>query len=133
MNVVSHFLVFCSLKPSEKSKELVIPLIQKNRWVKPDSQGSGETSENKQAETAADGDSVDAQAVKELIEGEDTTFLPVMTLNDRNSSAIQLSWFNVFSGGENMKSSRLQSLEGNSTSGKMMVSQRKTSTSASHC
>lgn len=58
-----------SLKPSaEKSKELVIPLIRTNRWVQSESQDDSETSGEKKAETSAD--SVDAQAVKELIEGE---------------------------------------------------------------
>lgn len=60
-----------SLKPSaEKSKELVIPLIRKNRWVPSESQDNSETSGEKKAETSADSESVDAQAVKELIEGE---------------------------------------------------------------
>lgn len=57
-----------SLKPSaEKSKELIIPLIRKNRWIQPDPQDQSETSGER---TTADSESVDAQAVKELIEGE---------------------------------------------------------------
>lgn len=65
--------MLCSLKPSaEKSKELVIPLIQKNRWVKPDSKGDSEPNEKERTEATGDGESVDAQAVKELIEGENT-------------------------------------------------------------
>lgn len=73
MTFISHAVVFCSLKPSEKPKELIIPLIQKNRWLNEDSQGdNSETSEGKAKETAGDNDSVDSQAVKELIEGENT-------------------------------------------------------------
>lgn len=65
--------MLCSLKPSaDKSRELVIPLIQKNRWVKPEPKGNSETSEKKTTETSGDRESVDAQAVKELIEGENT-------------------------------------------------------------
>lgn len=63
--------MLCSVKPSaEKSKELIIPLIRKNRWVQPESQDNSETSGEKTTETSADSESVDAQAVKELIEGE---------------------------------------------------------------
>ncbi|XP_042337365.1 G-patch domain and KOW motifs-containing protein-like, partial [Plectropomus leopardus] len=57
-----------SSKPSEKPKELIIPLIQKNRWHRPDRAGKSEPSGAKTQETSQDGDSVDAQAVKELIE-----------------------------------------------------------------
>lgn len=72
MTFISHSVVFCSLKPSEKPRELIIPLIQKNRWLNEDSQGNSETSEGKAKETTGDNDSVDSQAVKELIEGENT-------------------------------------------------------------
>lgn len=62
-----------SLKPSaEKSKELIIPLICKNRWVQGESQDNSQTSGEKTTEASADSESVDAQAVKELIEGEIT-------------------------------------------------------------
>ncbi|TKS76868.1 G patch domain and KOW motifs-containing protein [Collichthys lucidus] len=57
-----------STKPSEKPKELIIPLIQKNRWHKTDRAGQSEKSGGKTQETAQDNDSVDSQAVKELIE-----------------------------------------------------------------
>ncbi|XP_041859814.1 G-patch domain and KOW motifs-containing protein [Melanotaenia boesemani] len=56
-----------SSKPIDKPKELIIPLIQKNRWYKPDrasnSLGHEETQGKRQ-----DNDSVESQAVKELIE-----------------------------------------------------------------
>ncbi|KAK2851745.1 hypothetical protein Q5P01_008021 [Channa striata] len=55
-----------SSKPSEKPKELIIPLIQKNRWHRADRGGEGEAA--KTQESIQDSDSVDAQAVKELIE-----------------------------------------------------------------
>ncbi|XP_041801527.1 G-patch domain and KOW motifs-containing protein [Chelmon rostratus] len=57
-----------SSKPSEKPKELIIPLIQKNRWHKPDRAGQSEGSGGKTQEAIQDSDSVDSQAVKELIE-----------------------------------------------------------------
>ncbi|XP_051280964.1 G-patch domain and KOW motifs-containing protein [Dicentrarchus labrax] len=57
-----------SSKPSEKPKELIIPLIQKNRWHKPDRAGQSEASGGKTQDTTQDSDSVDSQAVKELIE-----------------------------------------------------------------
>ncbi|XP_076597319.1 G-patch domain and KOW motifs-containing protein [Chaetodon auriga] len=57
-----------SSKPSEKPKELIIPLIQKNRWHKPDRASQSEGSGGKTQETTQDSDSVDSQAVKELIE-----------------------------------------------------------------
>lgn len=54
----------CSTKQSEKAKELIIPLIVKNRWNKQgQKEGNGETA-------TQDKDSVDSQAVKELIEGQ---------------------------------------------------------------
>ncbi|XP_054464930.1 G-patch domain and KOW motifs-containing protein [Anoplopoma fimbria] len=57
-----------SSKPSEKPKELIIPLIQKNRWHRLDRAVQGEASEGKAAKTTQDNDSVESQAVKELIE-----------------------------------------------------------------
>lgn len=63
----------CSSKQSEKPKELIIPLIVKNRWNKQgQKEGNGETK-------AQDNDSVDSQAVKELIEGQNLrnlSFIP---------------------------------------------------------
>ncbi|XP_050926946.1 G-patch domain and KOW motifs-containing protein [Lates calcarifer] len=57
-----------SSKPSEKPKELIIPLIQKNRWNRLDRAGRSEESGGKTQETTQDNDSVESQAVKELIE-----------------------------------------------------------------
>uniref|UniRef100_A0A3Q2WNA4 G-patch domain and KOW motifs-containing protein n=2 Tax=Haplochromis burtoni TaxID=8153 RepID=A0A3Q2WNA4_HAPBU len=57
-----------SSKPSEKPKELIIPLIQKNRWHKPDQVGQNSENGGKIENTAQDNDSVESQAVKELIE-----------------------------------------------------------------
>ncbi|KAM6925586.1 G-patch domain and KOW motifs-containing protein [Xenentodon cancila] len=54
-----------SSKPIEKPKELIIPLIQKNRWHRP-AQSAG--SEDTTAEQGEGHDSVESQAVKELIE-----------------------------------------------------------------
>ncbi|XP_070695664.1 G-patch domain and KOW motifs-containing protein [Pempheris klunzingeri] len=57
-----------SSKPHDKPKEFIIPLIQKNRWHRAgQSEGSG-GSGGKTQEAAQDNDSVDSQAVKELIE-----------------------------------------------------------------
>lgn len=62
--LISPTELCCSSKQSEKAKELIIPLIVKNRWNKQgQSEGNGET-------TTQDKDSVDSQAVKELIEGQ---------------------------------------------------------------
>lgn len=139
-----------SLKPStEKSKELIIPLIRKNRWVQSESQHNNETSGEKTTETSAESESVDAQAVKELIEGESTRkclhlffflygrngklsflspflSLTLMTFSIKKLCSLQVSEVMYFK-------SCLQNLESNSTSGKMTASQRETSTSASHC
>lgn len=82
VTVISHSILFCSLKPSEKAKELIIPLIQKNRWVNEDSQGNSETSEVKARETTGDNESVDSLAVKELIEGENTEKSVKQSLTD---------------------------------------------------
>ncbi|KAL6119336.1 gpkow [Pungitius sinensis] len=57
-----------STKPSEKPKELIIPLIQKNRWHRPDQAVQAETSAVKTPKHTEDNDSVESQAVKELIE-----------------------------------------------------------------
>ncbi|XP_008276360.1 G-patch domain and KOW motifs-containing protein [Stegastes partitus] len=54
-----------SSKPTDKPKELIIPLIQKNRWHKPDRAGQSDESGGK---TTQESDSVESQAVKELIE-----------------------------------------------------------------
>lgn len=59
----------CSTKPSEKPKELIIPLIQKNRWHRPDQAVQAETRAVKTPKNTEDNDSVESQAVKELIEG----------------------------------------------------------------
>ncbi|KAK5864135.1 hypothetical protein PBY51_001098 [Eleginops maclovinus] len=60
-----------STKPSEKPRELIIPLIQKNRWHRLDRAAPSEPSagsEGKTQEAPQDNDSVESQAVKELIE-----------------------------------------------------------------
>ncbi|KAK5895269.1 hypothetical protein CesoFtcFv8_011876 [Champsocephalus esox] len=66
-----------STKPSEKPKELIIPLIQKNRWhhradravpSEPSAASEAKTQEAKTQEAAPENDSVESQAVKELIE-----------------------------------------------------------------
>ncbi|XP_019963524.2 G-patch domain and KOW motifs-containing protein [Paralichthys olivaceus] len=57
-----------SSKPTEKTKELIIPLIQKNRWHRPDRAGHSEESGGKTQETTREIDSADSLAVKELIE-----------------------------------------------------------------
>uniref|UniRef100_A0A146P4F8 G-patch domain and KOW motifs-containing protein n=1 Tax=Fundulus heteroclitus TaxID=8078 RepID=A0A146P4F8_FUNHE len=54
-----------SSKPTEKPKELIIPLIQKNRWKGAAQSGEGT---GKAEAPAQDRDSVESQAVKELIE-----------------------------------------------------------------
>lgn len=52
----------------EKPTELIIPLIRKNRWYKDDARPNDkEDSKNNAAEQEED--SVESQAVKELIEG----------------------------------------------------------------
>ena len=59
----------CSSKPTEKPKELIIPLIQKNRWHRPERAGQSEESGGKTQEASGEKDSVESLAVKELIEG----------------------------------------------------------------
>ncbi|KAM4609682.1 G-patch domain and KOW motifs-containing protein [Polymixia lowei] len=70
-----------SVKPVEKTKELIIPLIHKNRWCGVDQAAqatqvegregegrAGEGIEAKTQQTSQEQDSVESQAVKELIE-----------------------------------------------------------------
>ncbi|CAJ1084664.1 G-patch domain and KOW motifs-containing protein [Xyrichtys novacula] len=57
-----------STKPSQKPKELIIPLIQKNRWYKTEKGDESEERGGKTQEPVQENDSVDSQAVKELIE-----------------------------------------------------------------
>ncbi|XP_059189278.1 G-patch domain and KOW motifs-containing protein [Centropristis striata] len=57
-----------SSKPSEKPKELIIPLIQKNRWHRRDQAGQSEARAGKTPETTQGDDSVETRAIKELIE-----------------------------------------------------------------
>ncbi|RXM97888.1 G patch domain and KOW motifs-containing protein [Acipenser ruthenus] len=59
-----------STKPSEKPKELVIPLIHKNRWYKEEagSKGGGVQGAVQRAEQPPEEDVVESLAVKELIE-----------------------------------------------------------------
>uniref|UniRef100_A0A8C6SXZ5 G-patch domain and KOW motifs-containing protein n=1 Tax=Neogobius melanostomus TaxID=47308 RepID=A0A8C6SXZ5_9GOBI len=57
-----------STKPQEKPKELIIPLIQKNRWHKLDSAAQNEAKIGKAEATIQESDSMVSQAVKELIE-----------------------------------------------------------------
>lgn len=69
MFCLANFHLSCSSKPTEKPKELIIPLIQKNRWHRPERVGQTEEKGGKTQEVVQDADSVDSQAVKELIEG----------------------------------------------------------------
>ncbi|XP_039631837.1 G-patch domain and KOW motifs-containing protein [Polypterus senegalus] len=55
-----------STKPTEKPKELIIPLIHKNRWYKEDAANKAEPKQN--SEKPKEDDAVVSQAVKELIE-----------------------------------------------------------------
>lgn len=66
------FTPTCSTKPVEKPKELIIPLIQKNRWYRHErvKQEDGKEAPSEQH------DSVESQAIKELIEGVFSCFLP---------------------------------------------------------
>ncbi|KAK3540244.1 hypothetical protein QTP70_028430 [Hemibagrus guttatus] len=54
-----------STKPVEKPKELIIPLIQKNRWYRHE---AVKQEDGKEAPTGEQQDSVESQAIKELIE-----------------------------------------------------------------
>ncbi len=54
----------------EKPKELVIPLINKNRWYRQDAERRDKSSEDKPRDPSLEErDTVESQAVKELIEG----------------------------------------------------------------
>uniref|UniRef100_A0A673J8X9 G-patch domain and KOW motifs-containing protein n=1 Tax=Sinocyclocheilus rhinocerous TaxID=307959 RepID=A0A673J8X9_9TELE len=56
-------------KPVEKPKELVIPLIHKNRWYRQDAERGDKSSEDKSRDPSQqEQDTVESQAVKELIE-----------------------------------------------------------------
>ncbi|XP_051758798.1 G-patch domain and KOW motifs-containing protein [Ctenopharyngodon idella] len=56
-------------KPVEKPKELVIPLIHKNRWYRQDAERGDKSSEDKTKDPPQEvQDTVESQAVKELIE-----------------------------------------------------------------
>ncbi|XP_016335440.1 G patch domain and KOW motifs-containing protein [Sinocyclocheilus anshuiensis] len=56
-------------KPVEKPKELVIPLIHKNRWYRQDAERDDKSSEDKSRDPSQqEQDTVESQAVKELIE-----------------------------------------------------------------
>ncbi|XP_028309784.1 G-patch domain and KOW motifs-containing protein [Gouania willdenowi] len=58
-----------SSKSTEKPKEFIIPLIQKNRWHKPERVGqTAAKSQDVTQDKTQDKDYVDSQAVKELIE-----------------------------------------------------------------
>uniref|UniRef100_A0A673GL65 G-patch domain and KOW motifs-containing protein n=1 Tax=Sinocyclocheilus rhinocerous TaxID=307959 RepID=A0A673GL65_9TELE len=56
-------------KPVEKPKELVIPLIHKNRWYRQDAEREDKSREDKSRDPSQqEQDTVESQAVKELIE-----------------------------------------------------------------
>uniref|UniRef100_A0A672S0E9 G-patch domain and KOW motifs-containing protein n=1 Tax=Sinocyclocheilus grahami TaxID=75366 RepID=A0A672S0E9_SINGR len=55
-------------KPVEKPKELVIPLIHKNRWYRQDAERGDKSRDPSQQEQEQEQDTVESQAVKELIE-----------------------------------------------------------------
>lgn len=52
----------------EKPKELIIPLIHKNRWYREDAE-RGDKSSKEESTDPPQEDTVESQAVKELIEG----------------------------------------------------------------
>ncbi|KAA0713769.1 G-patch domain and KOW motifs-containing protein [Triplophysa tibetana] len=54
-------------KPVEKPKELIIPLIHKNRWYREDAE-RGDKSSKEESTAPSQEDTVESQAVKELIE-----------------------------------------------------------------
>ncbi|KAG2456138.1 GPKOW protein, partial [Polypterus senegalus] len=64
-----------STKPTEKPKELIIPLIHKNRWYKEDAANKAEPKQN--SEKPKEDDAVVSQAVKELIEENDYDSVPI--------------------------------------------------------
>ncbi|XP_028850273.1 G-patch domain and KOW motifs-containing protein isoform X2 [Denticeps clupeoides] len=57
-----------STKPVEKPKELIIPLIHKNRWYKNDDSKPDEKQKDRSEWPAQEQDSMESQAVQELIE-----------------------------------------------------------------
>ncbi|KAM9785722.1 G-patch domain and KOW motifs-containing protein [Neosynchiropus ocellatus] len=59
---------FQSIKTSEQPKELIIPLIKKNRWHKADQSNQSEQNGEEKARKSDNNDSMESQAVKELIE-----------------------------------------------------------------
>lgn len=52
----------------EKATELIIPLIHKNRWYREDAERREKISQEKSTDPSQE-DTVESQAVKELIEG----------------------------------------------------------------
>lgn len=56
----------------EKQKELIIPLIKRNRWYKEEEGKQGDKGDSKGHSPSEKQDAVESQAVKELIEGMDT-------------------------------------------------------------
>ncbi|XP_046896833.1 G-patch domain and KOW motifs-containing protein [Hypomesus transpacificus] len=56
-----------STKPQKKPKELIIPLIQKNRWCRPDRGADGDETKP-QTNVSQESNSVESQAIKEIIE-----------------------------------------------------------------
>ena len=67
---------YCSLKPKEEKKELVIPLIESNRWrhaKKPEDLEKTENDQKKDTDTekkeGRERNDVDSLAVKELLQG----------------------------------------------------------------
>ncbi|KAI4897962.1 hypothetical protein NFI96_023218 [Prochilodus magdalenae] len=57
-----------STKPVEKPKELIIPLIQKNRWYREEGEKRSDKPDEKGSSPSNEQDSVESQAVRELIE-----------------------------------------------------------------
>jgi len=65
-----HARCFYRTKPVEKPKELIIPLIHKNRWYRHDAERGEKSSDDKTKDPSREEqDTVESQAVKELIEG----------------------------------------------------------------
>lgn len=73
--MLSTSFVRLSIKPVEKPKELIIPLIQRNRWCSRQENragqghGDGGGDKAKTQPPSQEQDSVESQAVKEIIEG----------------------------------------------------------------
>lgn len=100
------FELCCSSRLSGKPKELVIPLIAKNRWSRPgQAEGNG-------AVGAPGPDSVHSQAVRELIEGQSLRNPEIINLHEM-SGRLRASFL------------RFQTPGGNSSSGRMVPSQRR--------